>query len=185
MIESVKFIKDFRCFKKGDEFEFRSGVNLLVGEQGSGKSTILNCIRDIASKTHDPKIEISATPIAMMAFDFEKDCSRGKSQFRDDVSYMSQVALIFSSHGQANNAILRSLEIEKHKLFVVDEPDMALSIRSCRKLVDTFKKAVENECQVLAAVHNPIVISAFDDVFSLEHRKWMKSHDFIDSHTKE
>jgi predicted ATPase len=185
MIKNVKFIKDYRCFKQNDEFEFRPGINLLVGEQGSGKSTILTCIKEIASKNHDPKIKISATPITMMSFDFEKDCVRGKSGFRDDVSYMAQVALIFSSHGQANNAILRSLGENKNKLFIVDEPDMALSIRSCRKLVDMFKKAVENGCQILAAVHNPVVISAFDEVLSLEHRKWMKSSDFIDSHMKE
>lgn len=35
-IERIIFHKDHRCFKaeEGDTFDFRAGVNLLVGDQG-------------------------------------------------------------------------------------------------------------------------------------------------------
>lgn len=62
----------------------------------------------------------------------------------------------------------------------MDEPDMALSIRSIAKLVGKLRQAVQNNCQVIAAVHNPLLINSFDEVFSVEHRRWMKSSQFVE-----
>lgn len=183
MLHGVKFLKDFRCFKKDETLEFRPGINLLVGEQGTGKSTLLDRIKtDGKSGGKAEVLVVDASPIAMMAFDFEKDTPRGKSHFNDSMSMMAQVSCLFISHGQMNNALLSELEKQKGILFLMDEPDMALSIRSCTKLVKLLKKAEENKCQVLAAVHNPIIIGAFSEVLSLEHRKWMPSKDFINEH---
>jgi len=184
MLKSIRFIRDYRCFKKDDAFTFRPGINLLVGEQGTGKSTLINIVRDEGKggKTKDRTITLEATPIKMMAFDFEKDTPRGKSYFNDDMDMIAQVQCLFVSHGEMNNAILKALGTHKEILFMMDEPDMALSIRSCHKLVGLFKKAAEEKCQVIAAVHNPIIIEAFPEVLSLEHRKWMTSKDFIDAH---
>jgi len=65
---------------------------------------------------------------------------------------------------------------------MMDEPDIALSIRSCHKLVDMMKKFEKQGHQIIAAVQNPIVIESFPEVFSLEHKmKWMKSEDFIEN----
>ena len=56
MIKSITFKKDFRCFVKGDKFDFRSGINVLVGDQGSGKSTLIELIR---SKLESNKFDSS------------------------------------------------------------------------------------------------------------------------------
>ncbi len=184
MLRKVEFLKDYRCFKKGDTFEFRPGVNLLVGEQGTGKSTVLDRLKeDGKSKVGGEKIlRVDCDRVKFMAFDFERDTPRGKSAFSERMDFMAQVQCLFISHGEMNNAILKSLEVTNDTLFVMDEPDMALSIRSCRKLVDRLKIAEKNGCQVLVAVHNPVIIGSFDEVLSFEHRKWMPSKDFIECH---
>jgi predicted ATPase len=86
------------------------------------------------------------------------------------------------SHGETNIAMLNSLREAADCLVMMDEPDMALSIRTCQLLVKRLKELVDRGGQVIAAVHNPIVIQAFKDVLSLEHGRWMPSKDFIAIH---
>lgn len=67
-------------------------------------------------------------------------------------------------------------------MIFMDEPDMALSIRSCHKLVALLKKLGKKQ-QIVAAVHNPIVIGGFPEVYSTEHCRWMPLEEFIGSHS--
>lgn len=182
MIKSVKFLKDYlKVFKKDESFDFKSGVNLVVGDQGSGKSSLISLIREYKSKKDI--IQIEADHIVSLSFCFEKDNPRKQSTLYDQTCYQ-QLCSLFMSHGETNNGVLERLEKEKDTLFILDEPDTALSIRSCYKLVERFKIAESNGCQIIAIVHNPIIISAFKNVLSLEHRKWMPSRNFILDHEK-
>ena len=49
------------------------------------------------------------------------------------------------------------------------------------ELAATFKRAAAKGCQILAAVHHPFLIWAFPEVYSVEHRKWLTSREFVDS----
>lgn len=187
MLRTLDFIKDWRCFKMGDRFEFRPGVNLLVGDQGCGKSSLLKAIHVGGTKAKglsgdkQPRnsVLIEASPIKMYKFDFEKDNLRTQSYFGDNVQF--QVASMWSSHGECTRAIIIGVEEASEVLFLLDEPDVALSIRSCNQLVTTFKGAAERGCQILASVHSLAVIQQFVNVYSLEHRKWMTSVEFIET----
>ncbi len=46
LLSEVRFREDYRCFTAGQVLTFDKGVNLLVGEQGSGKSTLISLLRD-------------------------------------------------------------------------------------------------------------------------------------------
>lgn len=187
MFHSIEFTEEWRCFKAGDRFEFRPGVNLLVGDQGSGKSSLIGAIRGVGLKDTPGKFEhLKETTIAKADacrtyfFDFEKDNVRTQSHFVKNI--MFQVASMHKSHGETNIAMLNSLKEADDCLVMMDEPDMALSIRTCALLVKRFKELESRGSQVIAAVHNPIVIEAFDEVLSLEHHKWLPSRDFVASH---
>ncbi len=189
MLELVHFDREFRCFKKGDFVDFRPGINLLVGDQGCGKSSLLQSINALRrarpGDREKPTISVvTKGNIQLTFYDFEKDSPRVATHFSgDNKSFEFEVSALFMSHGQAVNTVLRSLEAAKQKLtMILDEPDMALSIRSVSKLVRTFKALDEAGHQVIAAVHNPLLIMAFSPVFSVEHRKWMPSKDFLDCH---
>lgn len=180
MIHSITFKKQFRCFEANDVISFRSGVNLLVGDQGCGKSTIIQLIVSSSKKPKSEIVSIKTDKSSFRAFDFEVDMPRNRSYFENDV--MLQLALKWSSHGEAVNSVLRALPIEGDMVILLDEPDMALSVRSCSAMCKQFKELVEHKCQVIAAVHNPTLILDQDEVLSLEHRQWMESKKFLTTH---
>jgi len=191
MLQSIVFTEDWRCFKADDKFFFLPGVNLLVGDQGCGKSSLMAAIRNCGmdlkpgDRAYNPDKKVAKVytdgASQCMAFDFEHDNFRTKGWF-DSGTTAFHVASMWQSHGEMQNTILRGLlELENGVAFL-DEPDMALSIRSACKLVETFNTVAEKGNQIIAAVHNPIVIEAFPMVLSLEHGEWVASEDFIRNH---
>jgi predicted ATPase len=185
MIHSLKFTDDWRCFKTGDCFDFRPGVNLLVGDQGCGKSSLLKAIQNAGVKEDRDedlfqKTEIKVDACRFFKFDFEHDNPRILSHIGPCPLF--QISALFTSHGECNTLLIDNLKDASNSLVMMDEPDMALSIRSCKRLVKRFRMLADNDSQILAAVHNMAVILRFDEVYSLEHHKWMKSAEFITSH---
>ena len=169
----IIFKQDWRCFKKDQKFEFRKGINLLVGDQGTGKSSLLKLIFE--SKKHQDIIKINCKEKFKTAFlDFEKQNPRTEKR----IDTIFQIASIFSSHGETVNSILHSIKKLEEDIVLMDEPDMALSIRSILKLVKLFKELETNKT-IITSAHNPYLIEPFD-VLSLEHRKWMSGKEFIE-----
>lgn len=176
MIQSITFTEKWRCFEEGDNVTFVPGVNLLVGDQGSGKSSLIKAILSGGASAKDSlgkQIQLRCTPCRSKFFDFEKDNPRMQSHFGDNI--MGQIGAMFSSHGETNRAIVKGLDgLDEGDVVLMDEPDTALSLRSCKLLVQKFVTLAEQGVQIIAAVHNPWVILKFDPVFSLEHREWMR-----------
>ena len=179
MLRKITFIKDYRCFKKGDTFDFEP-ITLLVGDQGCGKSTIISLLANASSKETLTIIKITASKIETRYFDYEKHNPLMSSYIASELDVVTR----FASHGQFVKALNESILEQKGVCWLQDEPDSALSIRSCINLAKHFKLALENKCQVIASIHSPIVMSQFDKVYSLEHRRWMKPEEFIQWHTE-
>lgn len=89
-INSIKFIKDMIPFKDGEEFEFRKGVNLFVGDQGCGKSTMLHVMMHDKSE-YGEVVKVDRNPFAgdYIYLDTERHNPRnlsGESGGRADVA---------------------------------------------------------------------------------------------------
>jgi len=191
MLEAIHFLKPWRCFKGDEVIPFRAGVNLLVGDQGCGKSSLFQAIQVLGMKKpgsfHLPQkdsvpaiLDYRGESSPVFAFDFEQDNFRIKSFFNGAMTF--HIGAMFHSHGEMVMAMINMwLKIDKAMIVLVDEPDMALSIRSCYKLVRAFKHLAELGGQVIATAHNPVVIGGFDEVYSLEHQRWMPSSQFIET----
>lgn len=54
-IKNCEIIADIVPFKTGEKFEFKPGINLLVGDQGCGKSTMINMLMHNFVKEIDVK----------------------------------------------------------------------------------------------------------------------------------
>lgn len=173
----LKFKQDFRNFKKNEEFIFYKDINLLVGDQGSGKSSILQ----ILTNKHKDIVSIECDKLTTLSFDFEKDNPRISSYFKTPLDIHAR----FQSHGQTMLSIINSIKIENcSDVLIMDEPDTALSIRSIYKLINKLKILHKNNKYVILSSHNPYLISAFKNVLSLDHKKWITSKEFIESQLK-
>lgn len=174
MLKQVTFKNDFRCIKAGEVFTFLPGVNLIVGDQGSGKSSLLAGIRKTAIT--DAVVDDKA---GFVFCDFEKQNPRmaGLPNTRNGDFYKACVLTHFASHGEVIKDLFASCP--DSDIAILDEPDQGLSAKSIVALVKTLKKWENEGTQVLVVCHNPVLIAAFEQVYSMEHRKWMLSTDFL------
>lgn len=184
MLKSITFKKDWRCFKAGDQIDLRPGINLLVGDQGSGKSSILQILRDVAitgDKRMRDMVELkpSGVRLPVAYYDTEKNNPRILPSMQENLGIF-QVQAHFLSHGQVMLPVLDAMP--RKGLLLVDEPDTALSPRSVLDLLKLLRNREALGMQLLVACHNPWLIEALDEVLSLEHRRWIKSAEFLSMH---
>lgn len=182
MIKRIEFLVDYRCFRAGYAIEFRPGVNLLVGDQGSGKSSLLKLIRRIGQKDERSSkvLGLTVSPCQILSFDYEKDNPRSKSYVMNGPAGKFQVAGMFRSHGEVLRDILFQTPLaDKPTLYLLDEPDMGMSPRSAYAIVRKFEEMAAAGHQILAAVHNPILIQGTDIVYDIETAAWSSGPDFL------
>ncbi len=189
--KKLKFNEDFRCYKAGDEIEFKAGINLIVGEQGCGKSSLFEAIIKnwgILTVDYDHDSDY-------LFFDTESMNPRLEDSFRahrdfksvtefekaKDESLINRFALELNvkSHGQAMLPLALAHNKAKRKTIFIDEPEAGLSIRSQYKVLAHYKELSKNN-QLVIATHSPIFMQEVGQVLSLEHREWMSSEKFID-----
>ena len=183
MITSVKFMANAHgALKKGKEYAIRQ-LTLLVGDNGTGKTTFIESVVDAIKAAGKGENSIAAIRMdehemsGYRCVDFESDNPRMKSDSIFDV------ASRWRSHGETNMDILiNGLLAEKDTLILLDEPDQALSIRSCARLYRAFEKSVnENGNQIIASVHSQTMMELAGQVLSLEHGRWVSARAFIRS----
>lgn len=190
-IEAVQFRKDFRCYKAGEVFTFKPGINLIVGDQGCGKSSLFYSIINyeesgiamkydaessyalIDTETMNPRRLDShkhTRPDFMSIMEADKhEANTAIKHFVEDYGR--------KSHGQVMLPFLMDVN-ETGKTIFVDEPESGLSLRSQNKLWEHFKKLSQNN-QLIIATHSQIFMEKQGEVLSLEHRKWMGANAFI------
>lgn len=187
-IKDLTFNENYFVFSKDEKFFFEE-VNLLVGDQGVGKSTLLslmfkkNKILNISLSDETKKKGVNS-----YYFDFEKENPRIKNPnlystpSGEDIGIGVGNAVFsrFLSHGEVlKKYSVDALKFAKDCIIFLDEPETALSLKNQYKLTKEIKDAVKRNCQLFIVTHCYILISAFDNVLSLEEKKWTPSNIFI------
>lgn len=181
-LESVAVIESLYDDKKKLLRNFRfdcSEINILVGDQGTGKSTVLRLLHE-----NSPKLKIGLSGsvrekgISSYYFDTEKNNPRTKdpqlftTSSGDDIGmgYMGACLSRFRAHGEVmRDMVVETLSGAKDCVVILDEPESGLSVKSQFRLVESVASAVRNNCQLFIATHCVPLIEAYD-VISLDHR---------------
>lgn len=160
--------------------EFHPDVTFFVGENGSGKSTVLEAIA-LASGfgpeggTRNVRVETAETTSPL--FDYLR-VSRGFKKPKDGyflraesfyniASYMDEVGYLESyggkslhsrSHGEAFITVLTT-KFRGKGIYLLDEPEAALSPNRQLAALSAIHQLVQDESQFIIATHSPILLS--------------------------
>jgi predicted ATPase len=167
-----------------EPLEFRAPVTFLVGENGSGKSTLVEGIAEAYGldarggragrkyANNRPK-----TPLGeRLRLDLTQRGARQRQAgrrartgyflraettfgFAEAVSGMHgywEEDLSEHSHGEGFLIILNAM-FDKPGLYLMDEPEAALSFMSCLRLVGLMHDLSESGSQIICATHSPIL----------------------------
>jgi len=172
-------------FRKIRELLFRTPVTLFVGENGTGKSTLLEAIagRCGIHIWQGPKRQrYEYNPYESSLCDFiSVDWKNGRvpgsffgsSVFQDfarlldewavadpgQLTYFGGKSLVAQSHGQSIMSFFRA-RYSRTGLYLMDEPETALSPRTQIDLVDLLiKMGRAGHAQFIIATHSPILLA--------------------------
>jgi len=162
--------------------EIADGITFLVGENGSGKSTLIEAFAAVYPRTGFASNKVNVTgPDASdedseLRFNLRARTNRRASPagffLRAEAmhAYLSEVdraprtrawkeeRLQTQSHGESFLAVLRHRFVDLGVYFL-DEPEAALSFRSCLGLVSLLDTMRREGSQVIVATHSPVLTS--------------------------
>jgi len=195
MLKSIEVLEEgynykIKAFKKGRVFTFVEGINLIVGENGSGKSMLLKSILG-NGKVHGGQVAKMVGSGSYKFFDTEKDNPRTKDPnlMADSMYGFAIGSRLMMSHGETMKPILTGFEkdkaFENNTLVMIDEPEMALSFKTQLVVAKSWANAVQKKnLQFVVATHSPVFMTmkskdvkvniiSLDDTYD-EMLKWLK-----------
>lgn len=174
--------------REQDGLELAAGATFIVGENGSGKSTLVEAIAVAAGfnpegGSRNFRFETRATESSLGRY---VTLSRGATKPRTGFflraeSYYNvaseierlhedpdQPGLIdiayggVSPHEQSHGESFLSLVVNRfgpHGLYLLDEPEAALSVRGCLAVLSRIMQLMQEDCQFIVATHSPVILA--------------------------
>ena len=165
-----------------DKIKFHKDVTFFVGENGAGKSTVLEAIamalgysaeggtKNVRFQTTNDSAASPLHDAIQLTKSYQKPVDgyflRAESFFNvatymDDSGYLRGYggkSLHARSHGEAFMALL-TYKFEGHGLYLLDEPEAALSPNRQLAALCAIDDLVKKESQFIIATHSPILLA--------------------------
>jgi len=173
-----------RALRKREEFNFTAPVTFFVGENGTGKSTLLEAIAvsygfnaeggsinfnfstsSTHSQLHNSLTLIKGTQRARDGFFLRAESFYNVASELDRLDKIDPVLTSYggkSLHNQSHGESFMSLvnnRLGGKGLYLLDEPEAALSPQRQLSLLVTIDNLVKNNSQLLIATHSPILLA--------------------------
>jgi predicted ATPase len=176
--------------------EFSKPVTFFIGENGTGKSTLLSAIArscGIHIWEEKPRIRYRPNPYEdalshyiditwsngrVPGSFFAAEIFRHFAEILDEwavndpgsLKYFGNTSLIEKSHGQSHMAFFSS-RFTRKGLYILDEPENALSPKLQLELLRLFRRfTLQGQVQFIVATHSPILLAYPDaDIYSFDH----------------
>ncbi|WP_022666640.1 AAA family ATPase [Desulfospira joergensenii] len=183
-------------FNQTRQISFRFPVTFFVGENGTGKSTLLEAIA-LAGGIHiwrkDGGMRYQANPYEKELFryitlewadgkvpgsyfgseifnDFRRIVDNWAASDPGQLKYFGGKSLVSQSHGQSMMSYFRS-RYKIKGIYFLDEPETALSPRSQLEMLEILREnGKAGHAQFIIATHSPILLACKDaEIFSFDH----------------
>jgi predicted ATPase len=166
----------------GEGLPLHPKVTYLVGENGSGKSTLLEALAVAAGMnpeggssgfafstraSHSPLGDGLAlvrgarrwgTDFFLRAESLFTTASYLESLPRDPLAAYGGVSLHEQSHGESFLAVMLN-RFGPNGLYLLDEPEAALSAQNCLTCLRRIHELVSEDCQLVIATHSPLILA--------------------------
>ncbi len=165
--------------KKNKTLDFSAPVTFFVGENGTGKSTLLEAIavafgfnaeggtknfRFSTNETHSKlydNISMVKRAYASDGFFLRAESLYNAATYIDEVDATlnyGSVSLHHQSHGESFMSIVQN-RFSGNGLYLLDEPEAALSPMRLLTLLAEIQRLVEMDSQFIIATHSPILMA--------------------------
>ncbi len=161
-------------------FDFHPNVTFFVGENGAGKSTVLEGLAlglgfgseggtrnvqlrtaDSVSALHDVLRLARGTPKPRDGYFLRAESFYNVATYMDETGYLDGYggrSLHRQSHGESFMAVLLH-KLRGDGLYLLDEPEAALSPSRQLAALSAIHQLVEDSSQFVIATHSPILLS--------------------------
>ena len=168
--EELKYPYKAPAVRFTESFIFRKPVTFLVGENGAGKSTLLEAMmskyeeRDeeepgmLYDGTEAYKIYANVLPEHIKLIETQKPEKhfffRAESFFNHAAELDRQAQLELRKYSR-----IYAYKASRNTLFILDEPEAALSPQRQLALLVRIHELVNNGCQLIISTHSPILMA--------------------------
>lgn len=158
-----------------DGLDLPSGVTLLVGENGSGKSTVVEMLAEAYGlnpqggsaharfRTKDSEPGLGSCLVVergpnrpSWSYFLRADTVHGLYSYLEDNPGRHQERFHELSHGEGFLEMLRT-RVNERGFYLMDEPDAPLSFTACLGVVALLRDLVDIGSQAVVATHSPII----------------------------
>lgn len=177
-IEPNSYIRDIKSLRDVEKIEFQSPVTLFVGENGTGKSTLLEAIavahgfnpeggtKNYVFSTYDSHSELCDAIRIAKGYRKEKwgyflraesfyNVATQEEKYADIAHPSMQYHK--KSHGESFLDLAQD-NIKPNGLYLLDEPEAALSPQRQLTLLTQIYKCANDGAQFIIATHSPILL---------------------------
>lgn len=198
-MDSVLFKEDFRCFEKGEVVIFDSNLTIITGNNGTGKSSLISCIRSMYetkwSMSQDSraegKIEVTGSSTAgdcatkaVGYLDLSLDLYKNSPEIDfDDTGAYLRCLQASSGEGLLIQLVNFLLKHSKSSgLIIIDEPERGLSIKNQIMMSGLIKKFSDDYpgSQFIVTTHSEQIIRLKEKIWSTSHKREMTSEEYMD-----
>ncbi len=193
-LKRLEFVSDVNPIKKGLVIDFIKPVCFLVGDNGVGKSTIMECLAshygysdDTYLKRREMKANISLKSIDEKFdhkyIDFHSGDKKFSGSFGDNISL--QMMQQRASAGQCSIAMLNTSGLDKFKdgLVLLDEPCRGLSMKNQKNIAYMIiELMLLKKSQVIVVTHSDIIMKKLNHLaqfYSVSEGKDTTYEDFL------